>query len=104
MSTRAYCQPQRSVCVCLHTSRDSIPCEHQLILNLLYHISVKREPQGHHYPGMMMNQDEADCLCGVKRVGGFSSGLTSQLPDVLFPFQLLFFSPLSPLPPFPLLG
>lgn len=104
MSTRAYCQPQRSVCVCLHTSRDSIPCEHQLILNLLYHISVKREPQGHLYPGMMMNQDEADCLCGVKRVGGLSSGLTSQLPDVLFPFQLLFFSPLSPLPPFPLLG
>lgn len=30
MSTRAYCQPQRSVYVSLHTSRDSIPCEHQL--------------------------------------------------------------------------
>lgn len=53
---------------------------------------------------MMMNQDEADCLCWVKRVGWLSSGLTSQLPDVPFPFQLLFFSPLSPLPPFPLLG
>lgn len=38
-----------------------------LILNLLYHINLKREPQGHHYPGMMMNQDEADCLRKISK-------------------------------------
>lgn len=30
-STMAYCPPLRSVCVCLHTSRDSCPWKHQLM-------------------------------------------------------------------------
>lgn len=60
MSTRAYCQPQRSVYVSLHTSRDSIPCEHQLILNLLHHSNLKRTPRIPQF-GMLQNQDEADC-------------------------------------------
>lgn len=30
-STMAYCPPLRSVCVCLHTSRDSCPWQHQLM-------------------------------------------------------------------------
>ena len=37
------------------------------ILNLLYHVSVSKEPQGRYYLGMMAGQDEADCLKKKKK-------------------------------------
>ena len=67
MSTRAYCQPQRSVYVSLHTSRDSIPCEHQI--------------KGHHKKEtQMINKSET-----VKPTQGenFTEGLVASQPYLI---------------------
>ena len=101
MSTRAYCQPQRSVYVSLHTSRDSIPCEHQLkghhknketqminksecarqiqvenfteglVLFAIPDFKSSAPQQCEESPGvpqfgMLLNQEEADCLQNIK--------------------------------------
>lgn len=66
MSTRAYCQPQRSVYVSLHTSRDSIPCEHQL--------------KGHHKKEtQMINKSE----CAVDSMENFTEGLVASQPYLI---------------------